>query len=90
MENIAPHALGRPAHEPVVEGFARPVDPRRVNPAASGFQNMDNPADHPAVINPGFAPRISWKKRLKPRKLIVIQPKTVPNHHESPFGDHES
>jgi hypothetical protein len=51
---------------------------------------MDNAADYPAVINPSFATGISWKKRLKPRKLVVIQPKTVPNHCWSPFGDRES
>ncbi len=77
MENICPDAFGRPPHKPVVEGFVRPVEFWRVRPAASGLKDMDNPADHPAVINPGLATGISWKKRLKPRKLVVIEPKTL-------------
>lgn len=82
--------LGRPAHEPVVKGFARSIDLRRVDPAASGLQNMNNPADNPAIINTGLAASIYGKKRLKPRKLFVIQLKTVPDHHGSPFADRES
>ena len=74
MENIGPHALGRPAHKAVVQGCARPVDRRRVDPTASGLQNMNDSADHPAVIHPELATRICGKKRLKPSKLRLPSP----------------
>ena len=90
MENIGPHSLGRPAHEAVVEGFARPVDRRRIDPTASGLQNMNDSADHPAVVHPELATRVCGKKRLKPGKLRLCQPKMVVIHLSSPFEDRES
>ena len=80
MENIAPHALGRPAHEAVVEGFARAIDPGSIDPTASGLQNMNDSADDPAVIHPGLAARVCGKKRLKPGKLSARKPVMVVIH----------
>lgn len=90
MEDVFPNAFGRPPNEAIVERLARAVDGRRINPATPGLQHMDDAADDPAVIDPGLAPRIGGKMRLKPRKLAVVQPETVSIHHRSPFGDLES
>ena len=59
MKDIAPNPLGRPAHKAVIERLARPIDIGGVHPAAPGLQDVDNAGDHPAVIDPGFAPRIA-------------------------------
>lgn len=47
LKQAHPDALGRPAHEAIVEGLLRPIDlPRCVRPAAAGLQYVDDPADH--------------------------------------------
>jgi hypothetical protein len=59
-----------------------------ITPAArSGFikalaptardKDMDDAADHPAVISARFATRVGRKMRLKPRKLSVSQPEKI-------------
>ena len=51
MEDVEPYPFGRPAYEAVVQRFARAVDERRIRPAATGLQHMDNAADDPAIIH---------------------------------------
>ncbi len=43
MKDIRANAFGRPTHEAIVERFARPIDRRRIAPAA--LEDMDDPAD---------------------------------------------
>lgn len=90
VEDVDPDALGRPAHEAIVERLARTVDGRRVNPAATGLQHMHDAADDPAIIHPRLAACIGGKMRLKPRELPLVQPETVSIHQPSPFGERES
>ena len=90
MEDIDPHAPGGPSDETIVERFAEPVDFRRVDPAASGLQDMNDAADDPAVIDPRLASSIGGKKRLKPRELFIRQPEMIAIHHRSPFEHRES
>lgn len=86
IEDIAPHALGRPAHEPVVQGLSRPIHGRGIGPAAAGLQHMHDAADHPAVIDPGNTSRVCRKMRRKPRELIVGKPEIRTRHHKLPSG----
>lgn len=51
---------------------------------------MDDPADDPPVVHTRLAPRVSRKKRFKPRELLLAQPETISIHEWSPFGDLES
>src|SRR5512135_502951 len=90
MEDVLPDAFGRPADEPIVEGLARAIDGRGVDPATAGFQHMDNPADNTAIINPRLTARVARKMRHKPSKLILAQPEAVSIHPWSPFEDLES
>lgn len=90
LEDVDPNAFGRPAHEAIVERLARTVDRRGVDPATTGSQHVNDPADDPAVIHPRFAARIGGKMRLKPLELSFVQPETVSIHQASPFGDLES
>lgn len=90
MEDVAPHALGSPALEAVVERLPRPVDLWRIDPAPAASDDMDDAADHAAVINARFASRIGRKVRLKPRELRIRQPEKVLFHQPPPSGDRES
>jgi hypothetical protein len=80
VEEIDPHALGRPPDITVVERLPRPVFRRRVDPAPAGFQHVDNPADHAPIVDPRLAPRVSGEVRRNLRKLGVGQPKAIRNH----------
>ncbi len=80
LEQIDPNALRSPAHIAIVKRLFRSIVGWRVDPAAARFQNMDDPADHPPVVNALLAPRISRKVRLDPRKLLLRQPELVLIH----------
>ena len=43
-------------------------------------ENVDDAADHPAVVNTRLAARIRRQVRLDPRKLRVREPETIPIH----------
>ena len=47
---------------------------------AAGLQNMDDAADHPAVVHPRLAARVPRQMRFDPRKLRIRQPEQVPIH----------
>ena len=53
---------------------------------------MDDPADHPPVIDTRFAPHVRGKKWANPVPLLVAKPKKIASHHASPnhFADSES
>jgi hypothetical protein len=72
--------LGRPAHVAIIKGFLRPIVRWRVDPASARFQNMNDPADDPAIIDAGLAAGIGWKMWRNLRKLPVRKPKMVPIH----------
>ena len=55
MEEIEPHALRRPTDVAVVEGLVRAIEARRINPPTARLQNLNDTADHPAVIDPSLA-----------------------------------
>lgn len=74
MGEIDPDALGGPAHIAIVERLAWPVIRRRIDPAPAGLQDMDDAADHSAVINARLAPCVGWQMRLDPRELRIRQP----------------
>jgi hypothetical protein len=82
--------LGRPAPETVVERLARVIDRRRILPPAAGNQHMDDAAENPTIIDARLAACVGRKMRLKPFKLLVVQPKISLIHQRSPFGDLES
>jgi len=90
VEDVHPDASGGPAHEPIVERLARTIDGRGVGPPSAGLQDMDDPADDAAIVDPWLASRIGRKMRLKPRELPLVQPKIISIHQRSPFGDLES
>ena len=58
MKEIDPDAFGGPADIAVVERLAWPIIRRRIDPAPAGLQDMDDAADHPAVVNTRLAARV--------------------------------
>ncbi len=58
MEETDPDAPGGPADIAVAERLAWPVVGRRIDPAPAGLQDMDDVADHPAVVNTRLATRL--------------------------------
>lgn len=84
VEKVGPDAFLGPSDIAVIERFLRPVIWRRIDPAPAGLQHMDDPADHPPVINPRLAPRVCRQMRRKQRKLCFAQPELVPIHSNFP------
>src|SRR5947207_759979 len=85
MEDVEPYPFGPPAYEAVVQRFARAVDERRIRPAATGLQHMDNAADDPAIIHSRFPASVGRQMPCKPRELTVIQPEMISIHCRSPL-----
>ena len=50
VKEIDPNAFGRPANVTIVERLLRPIVRRRVNPAPTGFEHM----------NDVYSPEVSW------------------------------
>jgi hypothetical protein len=71
VEYVYPYALRCPADEAIVESFARTIDLRRIDPAPTGLQHLDDATDDPPIIDPWLAARIVRQKRLKPSELIL-------------------
>ena len=80
MEEIDPNALGGPTDVAIVERLARSVLRRGIDPAPARFQDMDDAADHPAIVNPSLAARVRRQMRRDPRELFFRQPETIPIH----------
>ena len=80
MEEIDPDALGGPADIAVIKRLAWPIIRRRIDPAPAGLQDIDDAADHAAVVNSRLASRIRRQIRLDPRELRLREPKTIPIH----------
>ena len=71
VEYVYPYALRCPADEAIVECFARTIDLRRIDPASTRLQNLDNAADHPPIINSRLTARIVRQKWLENSELIL-------------------
>ena len=73
-----------PADEAVVECFVRAIDRGCIAPHQAVADDMDNAADHLAVVYPGNATRLVGQKRLEMRKLRLAEPEMVIGHRKLP------
>src|SRR3954467_2585619 len=89
-KQIDPHALRGPAHVSIIECLPRAIFRGRIDPTGTWLQNLHDAADHTAIIDARFAPRIGRQMRLDLRKLRFRQPKLVPTHLCLLFGSRES
>ena len=75
----------------VVERLLRSVDlTRTVGPAPAIPQGMDDPAQHPAIVNVRHAARIRRQKRPNPSPLRIRKPKEIRHFHRLLAGNNES
>lgn len=86
LENLCPDPRRRPADEAVVEGLVGAVVRRRIHPTTAGPKNMHDAADHPAIIDAGYAARLVWKQRLKTGELGFGEPEVVVRHVKLPIS----
>ena len=72
-QDLRRRSTGRcePSGRAIVECFARTIDLRRIDPAPTGLQNLDNAADDPLIIDPRLAARIIRQKRFENSELIL-------------------
>jgi hypothetical protein len=61
----------------------------RILPSTTAKQDMHDPADHAAIINPRLAPRVGRKMPPKPFELLVVEPEIISIPQRSPFGGRE-
>ena len=90
LEDGHPDASPGPARVAIVERLARTVVGRRVDPTPSRLQDMDDAADHAAVVDPRLAPRVGWQMRLDSSELLVREPEKIAIHKRLPSGSRES
>src|SRR5215207_6139394 len=74
MEDARPNALRGPPDEAVVERLLRTVGGWCIGPPPARLQHMDDPANHPAVIDPRLARRVVRQVRLDPCELLLRKP----------------
>src|SRR5207248_586223 len=79
MEDVEPYPFGRPAHEAIVKRLARPVEERRVRPAATGLQHMHNSFngyDGPEILvtcRPAGLILVTARWQARGRKIYGLQ-----------------
>lgn len=74
LKQALPKSPARPAVEPVVDGGRRTVDRWAILPAAPRFQDVDDAAQNPAIIDTPGARPITWKVRFDRCPLLIAQP----------------
>jgi hypothetical protein len=90
LEQASPHALLRPPDEAIVERLARTIVARRIDPSAAALQHMNDPGDHPAIIDTLLPARLVRQQRPKAAHLRVVKPEQFRSHRRSPSEDRES
>lgn len=78
-------ARSAPTHKAVVRGLARTVGDRGVAPHQPAPDDMDDPAEHPAIIDPRHIPRLVGQKRLQAQKLSFCEPEVVIRRGKPPY-----
>ena len=80
VKELRPHAFGRPTNVPIIERLPRTIRGRCIDPAPAGLQDVDDAADHAAVVDPRLAPCVLRQMRRNPRELLVRKPEKVAIH----------
>jgi hypothetical protein len=76
-EDALPDAALGPAHEAIVERLLRPIHVRAVRPAPAAAQGVNDPAQHPAIVDTRLAAHISWQQRRDPLPLRIRKPEEI-------------
>ena len=83
LEHLQPDTLLGPPVVAIVDRRVGAVALRKVAPGGTGAQNIENAADHPAIVDAGNAPRLVRKQRPDNPPLQVSQIVTT-LHHQAP------
>lgn len=77
-EDPFPNPTLGPAHEAIVERLLRSIDiARAVGPAPATPERVDDPAQHPAIVDTVHAANILRQQRLDPSPLRIRKPKEI-------------
>ena len=79
-ENAVEHAGLAPPHKAIVERFMRAVAGRRITPHQTRTDDVDDAADHLAVVDPRDTAHLVRQQRLKTSELCVLQPEMMVGH----------
>jgi len=79
-----PNTAFGPSHKAVVDGRWWAILRRTVAPAATTPNDMDDPADHSAIIHALLTAHVGWKKRINLTPLFIAKPKQIAAHRLSP------
>ena len=74
-EQVLPDTAASPTHKAIVDRRRRAIFGRAIAPAATGFQDMNDAADHTAIIGSLDTTNIRRQMRFNPFPLLVAQPK---------------
>ena len=84
-EEIFPDATPCPAREAVIDGGVRAILGWAIAPAAAGLQNVNNSADHAAIVLTLDAPHVRWQVGFNSFPLLIAQPKQIVAHDPDPL-----
>jgi hypothetical protein len=76
-EDALPNAALGPSHEAVIKRLLGSIDVSTVSPTTAAAKGMDNPTQHPTIIDPRFAAYIGREQWLDPSPLRIRKPKEI-------------
>lgn len=77
VKDLQPNTLRRPANKPIIQRLARSIAGRCIRPPTSRFQHMNDPADHPTIVDSWHPAWLVRQQRRQTRPLLILQPKFV-------------
>jgi hypothetical protein len=92
MKQIDPDALRSPTNEAVLEGLVRSIEAGGIDPAPARLEDMDDSADHAAIIDPRLPSRTGGPMVRDLLELLVREPEAISIHQWPPdeVVNHES
>jgi hypothetical protein len=90
VEQALPKPASRPPVETIVDRRRRPVDGRAVLPSAAHFQDMNDAADHPPVVDSTRTRLIARQQWFDRRPLPIVEPELARHHQRSVVSELES
>lgn len=73
-KNACPDTATAPPVPAIVNGGRRAILGRAISPASATLEHVDDPRNHPAIINSTCSGLVLWKVRLNGRPGFITQP----------------
>jgi len=84
-EKVFPDAAPCPAREAVIDRGMRAILGRAIAPAAASLQNVNDAADHAAIVLTLDATHVRWQVGFNSLPLLIAQPKQIGAHDPDPL-----